>query len=154
MQDKRLQDSLGYALVRLFRQVNRATGRAMAPYGLSAEQAHILLLLWIEGPIKVGALQRLLLLSSGTLSGALDRMEQAGLVRRVSDPEDGRAFRVEPLRFDARRRGAIERSLEESQAESFSALTPAERVELLRLLRKAIRPQDVSPRGGASRPDV
>src|SRR5829696_1493271 len=106
MQGNRLDDSLGYALVRLFRFVNRETGRALAPYKLSAEQAHILLVLWFEGPIKIGELQRRLMLGSGTLSGALDRMEDAGLVRRVPDEEDGRAFKVEPARFDARRRRA------------------------------------------------
>jgi DNA-binding MarR family transcriptional regulator len=137
MQDIRLRDSLGYALVRLFRQVNRETGRALAPYRLSAEQAHILLLLWFEGPLKVGELQRLLTLSSGTLTGAVDRMEAAGLVVRVADPRDRRAWRIEPARFDPRRRSAIVRTLEEMEARSFGSLTAAERRELLRLLRKA-----------------
>ena len=137
MQDNRLRDSLGYALVRLFRVVNRATGRALSPYGLSSEQAHILLVLWIEGAMKVGELQRLLMLSSGTLTGAIDRMEQAGLVRRVPDPNDRRAFRVEPERFDTRRRRAIERTLEETEAGCFASLTSTERAELLRLMRKA-----------------
>ena len=58
MQDNRLGDSLGYALVRLFRRVNRETGRALAPYKLSAEQAHILLVLWLDGPIKIGELAK------------------------------------------------------------------------------------------------
>jgi len=137
MQDNRLRDSLGYALVRLFRVVNRATGRALSPYGLSSEQAHILLVLWIEGAMKVGELQRLLMLSSGTLTGAIDRMEQAGLVRRVPDPNDRRVFRVEPERFDSRRRRAIERTLEETEADCFASLTATERAELLRLMRKA-----------------
>src|SRR5512140_2829521 len=122
MQDDRIRSSLGYALVRAFRQVNRASSRALIPFELSAEQAHILLILWIEGPMKVGELQRLLCLSSGTLTGAIDRMDKAGLVRRVPDPHDGRAFRVEPAPFDAKRRRAIETTLEAAEAASFAKL--------------------------------
>jgi DNA-binding MarR family transcriptional regulator len=88
--------------------------------------------------MKVGELQRILALSSGTLTGALDRMEKAGLVRRTPDPEDGRAFRVEPAPFDARKRRAIEGTLEAMEEECFSCLTARERAELLRLLTKLV----------------
>src|SRR5579883_2770839 len=120
MQDDRLRSSVGYALVRAFRTVNRASNRVLARHGLSAEQAHILFVLWSDGPMKVGALQRILALSSGTLTGALDRMEKAGLVRRAPDPADARAFRVEPVAFDARRRRAIEATLEGIEEECFA----------------------------------
>jgi DNA-binding MarR family transcriptional regulator len=135
MQDK-LQRSLGYALVRAFRAANRATGRALQPYGLSAEQAHILLALWLEGPMKVGELQRILALGSGTLTGALDRMDKAGLIRRVADPEDGRVWRVEASSIDARKRRTIQETLESTEARAFSPLTERERAELLKLLHK------------------
>jgi MarR family transcriptional regulator, organic hydroperoxide resistance regulator len=140
MQDERLAHSLGYALVRAFRVVNRATGRALQPYGLSAEQAHILLVLWLEGTLKVGELQRLLALSSGTLTGALDRMEKIGLVRRVKDPEDGRAWRVEPAAFETKKRRELEGILERLEGEIFGGLTGRERAELLRLLTKIAEP--------------
>src|SRR6266481_2389479 len=104
MQDDRLDNALGYALVRAFRHVNRAHNRALLPFELSAEQAHILLVLWLTGPMKIGDLQRSLVLSSGTLTGAIDRMEKAGLVRRVPDPDDGRAWRIETGSMNARRR--------------------------------------------------
>lgn len=136
MQDDRLAGSLGYALVRAFRRVNRDCNNLLRPHGLSAEQAHILLLLWFEGPMKIGELQRELLLSSGTLTGAIDRMEKIGLVRRTKDGVDGRAFRVEPGRIDARRKRAIETALEGFESDGFPSLTPRERRELLRLLAK------------------
>jgi DNA-binding MarR family transcriptional regulator len=136
MQDDRVQSSLGYALVRAFRSVNRASSRALLPFELTAEQAHILLILWIEGPMKIGELQRVLCLSSGTLTGAIDRMDKAGLVRRVPDPIDGRASRVEPAAFDAKRRRAIEGTLEKAEAACFARLTARERQELFRLLGK------------------
>jgi MarR family transcriptional regulator, organic hydroperoxide resistance regulator len=132
--DRRLAASLGYALARVFRQVNRASGRALSRFGLSAEQGHILLVLWLEGPMNVGRLRRVLMLSSATLTGALDRMEKQGFVRRVPDPDDRRAFRVEPSGFDARRRRAIEAALAAIETDCFAALGSRDRRELLRML--------------------
>ena len=134
MQDDRLEGSLGYALVKAFRRVNRDANRALAKYELTAEQAHILLLLWFSGPMKIGDLQRQLLLSSGTLTGAIDRMEKSGLVRRVQHESDKRAFRVEPVPLRARR--SIETTLEAFEEDAFAMLSKTERRTLLALLRK------------------
>lgn len=134
MQDDRLRSSLGYALVRAFRTVNRHSNRALAPLGLSAEQAHILLVLWLDGPLKMGELQRELALSSGTLSGAVDRMVEAGLVRRVQDRDDRRAWVVEPVPVEARKRRAIEKTLEGIEEHAFAMLRPRERRFLLAML--------------------
>jgi DNA-binding MarR family transcriptional regulator len=140
MQDKtrdpRLRRSLGYALVRAFRAVNRAGNRALKPHGLSAEQAHILLVLWLEGPMRMTDLQRIVMLSSGTLTGAIDRMEKAGLVRRAPDAEDRRAWRVEPLSAEGPTRRTVEATLETIEEDCFAALSASERRELLRLLDK------------------
>ena len=137
MQDDRLRSSLGHAVVRLFRLVNRATNRALKDRELSAEQAHILLALWIEGPKPMGALQKLLALSSPTLTGAIDRMETQALVRRVPSTEDRRVSVIEP-RVPPRKRSEIEALIVESDRASFAMLTAAERKELLRLLDKCI----------------
>src|SRR3954470_5093289 len=137
MQDERLRSSLGNALVRLFRLVNRAHGRALKPQHVSTEQAHILSVLWAEGAMTIGRLQRMVALSSPTLTGALDRMEAQELVSRVPSPDDRRASLIEP-RVSSRHRAKIMDTLEESEARCFGALTAPERKELLRLLDKCI----------------
>lgn len=137
MQDERLRASLGNALVRLFRLVNRVHNRALADHGVSAEQAHILSVLWLIGPMTMGALQRYVALSSGTLTGAIDRMEAQKLVRRVPSPDDRRAFVLEPT-MTARARAKIEDDLDATEARVWGGLTAAERRELLRLMDKAI----------------
>ena len=144
MQDDRLRGSLGNALVRLFRLVNRAHGRALKPHGVSTEQAHILSILWTEGPMTIGRLQRTLALSSPTLTGALDRMEAQELVRRVPSLEDRRVSLIEP-RVSVRQRARIEATLDGSEVRCFAALAPAEREELLRLLDKCIGGLDAEP---------
>jgi MarR family transcriptional regulator, organic hydroperoxide resistance regulator len=142
MQDERLRASLGNALVRLFRLVNRVHNRALADHGVSAEQAHILSVLWVLGPMTMGALQRHVALSSGTLTGAIDRMEAQGMVRRVPSAEDRRAFVVE-AKLAGRARQRIEDTLDTTEVDIWGGLTAAERKELLRLLDKSITSLEV-----------
>ena len=137
MQDERLRASLGNATVRLFRLVNRVHNRAVAGHGVSAEQAHILSVLWAAGPITIGQLQRQVALSSGTLTGAIDRMAAQGMVRRAASPDDHRAVVIEPL-VAAKKRAQIEATLDDTERTSWSGLTAAERRELLSLMDKAI----------------
>jgi len=137
MQDDRLRASLGNAMVRLFRLVNRVHNRAIDRHGLSAEQAHILSVLWALGPITIGQLQRQLALSSGTLTGAIDRMAAQGMVRRAASADDHRAVVIEP-RVPPRKRAQIEAAVDATEREIWGALTAGERQELLRLMTKAI----------------
>ena len=135
MQDDPLRSSVANAVVRLFRFVNRVHNRQLKPLGVSAEQAHILTVLAVEGPMTMGALQRLLALSSPTLTGAIDRLEAQELVRRVPSPDDRRAVLLEP-RVGGRKRAQIEAAIDEGERVCFGALTAKERKELLRLLEK------------------
>jgi DNA-binding MarR family transcriptional regulator len=135
MQDERLRASLSNAVVRLFRQVNRVHNRAFKPLGMSAEQAHVLSVLQLVGPMTIGALGKLLDLSSATLTGALDRMEAQELVRRVPSPDDNRAFLIEP-RVSAKRFGQLTSIAETCEQQCFGVLTVAERREFGRLLDK------------------
>lgn len=137
MQDERVSDSLPHAVARLFRLVNRVHNRAFAAHGLSAEQAHVLSVLWALGPMTMGRLQRLLALSSPTLTGSIDRMTAQQLVRRVPSPDDRRAFVLEPTALAARKRRAIDATIAATEARCFAGLGAAERRELLRLVVKA-----------------
>jgi DNA-binding MarR family transcriptional regulator len=134
--DPRLNRSLGYSIVRVFRQLNRETGRIAKPFGLSGEQASILIVLWLEGSMKIGQLQKTLMLSSASLTGALDRMENAALVRRVRDPDDGRSWIVEAAGFEARSRKRLEAALLAFEDRVFAVLSERERRELGVMLAK------------------
>jgi DNA-binding MarR family transcriptional regulator len=137
MQDERLSTSLANAVVRLFRQVNRVHNRAFRDLGISAEQAHILSVLSSLGPMTIGALGKLVDLSSATLTGAIDRMEAQDLVRRVPSPDDKRAFMIE-RRHTAKRQAQIDAVIEAGERQCFGHLTATERRDLLRLIDKCI----------------
>ena len=131
----RLATSIGHAIVRVFRLVNRFHNRRLAAAGVSAEQAHILLLLDFEGPMTIGQLQKLLSLSSATLTGAIDRLALQELVRRVPSPDDRRAYLLESC-VPAKKLAQIEQIVMSGEAHCFAALTAVEKKELLRLLDK------------------
>lgn len=135
MQGNRLKTSLPNAVVRLFRQVNRVHNRELAAVGVSAEQAHILSILQVEGAMTMGTLQRHLQLSSATLTGAIDRLQAQRLVRRRPADDDRRAFVLEPC-MTTKQWAAIENGIVHGEALCFSVLSAAERKELLRLLEK------------------
>jgi DNA-binding MarR family transcriptional regulator len=132
-----MRASLANAVVRLFRLVNRVHNRKFQQVGVSAEQAHILTLLSIEGPLTIGRLQRFLALSSPTLTGAIDRLEAQELVRRVPSPDDRRAFVIES-RIGAKKRAQLDAVIEDGDRTCFAVLSAAERKELLRLLDKCV----------------
>jgi DNA-binding MarR family transcriptional regulator len=54
------------------------------------------------GPITAGELAELTGLTTGAITGVVDRLERAGFVRRGSDPNDRRRVIVEPVENPAR----------------------------------------------------
>jgi DNA-binding MarR family transcriptional regulator len=133
-----LRFSIPHAITRLFREQNRLHGRAVQPFGLSTEQAHLLLVLWTYGPMSMTELGREVALSSGTLSAAVDRMEAAGLVTRVADEVDRRAVRVEPARWPEARRSKLTETLLETETAMLAPLTAKEQATLLALLTRVL----------------
>jgi DNA-binding MarR family transcriptional regulator len=83
-----------------------------------------------------GELCEALELSSGAMTNRLDRLEEAGLVRRVPDPDDRRGVKIELT--DAGERVWIESTSAQAQKEILvaSTLTKREQAQLNSLLRK------------------
>jgi DNA-binding MarR family transcriptional regulator len=127
-----------HAITRLFREQNRLHGRAVQAFGLSTEQAHLLLVLWTYGPMSMTELGREVALSSGTLSAAVDRMEAAGLVSRQPDPADRRALRIEPVQWPKERRKKLVDALLAVEGAMLAPLSDRERATLQTLLSRVL----------------
>jgi DNA-binding transcriptional ArsR family regulator len=85
--------------------------------GLGASDAQFMHLLQLHGPLTPGRLAELSGLTTGTVTGVLDRLEDAGLVHRERDPSDRRKVIVEP---DYERLGREMGPLYAGQAESLA----------------------------------
>ena len=138
IQVKRLTHSIPHALTRLFREQNRLHGRAVEPFGVSAEQAHLLTLLWLWGPLSMGELGRLAALSTGTLSAAVDRMEAADLVHRSKSSVDQRSVTVEAKGWPAAKQARLVEAILEAEDAMLKPLSTGERSVLLGLLERLL----------------
>jgi DNA-binding MarR family transcriptional regulator len=83
---------------KLNKHLDRAMNETLAEFNLDRGEWHLLGALRRSGPPyrrSPGHLADDLGLSSGAMTNRLDRLEEAGLVRRLPDPADRRALKVE-----------------------------------------------------------
>lgn len=119
--------------------VKHALEQTLAERDLTHGEWNVLGMLKRPGPPyrrTPGELARHSNLTSGAMTNRLDRLEEAGLVRRLPDPDDRRRIQVELT--DAGHRAWEESVDAQAQKEALiaSALSPKERVQLNTLLRR------------------
>src|SRR5215472_3219984 len=125
-------------LQRLAGLVRRRVDALLKPYGLAWELLDVLGALRRAGPPfqrTPTALYRACMLSSGAMTNRIDRLEAAGLVRRVPDPDDRRGTLVG---LTARGLEAVDEAIAAvwaTQAQLVADLTEAEQEQLSTLLR-------------------
>lgn len=136
--DLRDEDPVHLRLVlwRAAKAVEEVDRASIASTGLGLSDFAVLEVLLHKGPAPVNALGRRVLLTSGSITTAVDRLQQRGLVRRMADPDDRRVCLVH-LTTSGRR--LIESAFATHAANlerAFAGVTPSERRRLTTLLRK------------------
>ena len=123
-------------LFKAARAVERNAQASIASLGLGLSDFAVLELLLHKGPQPVNRIGRKVLLASGSITAAVDRLEARGLVRRTLDEKDLRSRIVELKAFG---RKLIEQAFAKhvlDMVETMSVLRPREREDLVRLLKK------------------
>jgi DNA-binding MarR family transcriptional regulator len=114
----------------------------LAEFGLDRRTHRVLARLRYQGPpyrLSAGKLAEGMGLSSGAMTNRLDRLEAAGLVRRLPDPDDRRGVLVEPTEAG---HAAWDRATDTQagkEALIASALSEKEKEQLHALLRRLMR---------------
>jgi DNA-binding MarR family transcriptional regulator len=103
--DRGLRAEVGSLLVHFIARVVLHNQVVAQRLGLGASDSQFLSLLDVHGPLSPRQLVDLTGLSSGTVTGVLDRLESRGYVRRDRDDQDRRKVVVTPV-ADARARVA------------------------------------------------
>ncbi|MEV1021724.1 MarR family transcriptional regulator [Streptomyces sp. NPDC050264] len=129
-----LTGPVSLALSRVARLHRTAAGRHLRALGLYPGQEFVMMQLWDKGPVRQSELIKAVELDPSTVTKTLQRLEQAGHVRRSPDPCDRRAVLVEAteessgLWYDvAGAWGALEE-------QTLSGLSARDRDEFTRLL--------------------
>ncbi|HYG54160.1 MAG TPA: MarR family transcriptional regulator [Burkholderiales bacterium] len=86
--------------------------------------------------LKMNELSRLLMVTGGNVTAIVDQLEKEGLVERLDEPADRRAFRIRLTRAGQKTFAEMARAHEEWVVELLGGLTRREHEELLRLLAK------------------
>ena len=86
--------------------------------------------------LKMNELSRLLMVTGGNITAIVDQLASEGLVERLAEPADRRAFRVRLTRSGEKTFGEMARAHEEWIIELLAGLSRREHDELLKLLAK------------------
>src|SRR5712692_7662237 len=86
--------------------------------------------------LKMNALSRLLMVTGGNVTAIVDQLAKEGLLERLDEPADRRAFRIRLTRAGERSFAEMARAHEEWVVELLAGLSRREHEELLKLLAK------------------
>jgi DNA-binding MarR family transcriptional regulator len=86
--------------------------------------------------LKMNELSRMLMVTGGNITAIVDQLEHEGLVERLDDAADRRAFRIRLTRAGTRSFTEMARAHEDWVIELLAGLSRREQEELLRLLAK------------------
>jgi DNA-binding MarR family transcriptional regulator len=129
--DLRENAELSAALGMAFRKLSAATimfHQTIADrLGLNVTDHKCVDILVQNGPVTAGALAERTGLTTGAITGVIDRLEKAGFARRVRDPRDRRRVLVEPIMKQVEKRiFPLFESMAQATAELCSRFSPHE----------------------------
>jgi DNA-binding MarR family transcriptional regulator len=143
---------------RLERMISVRLDRVFAQHGLEAWEFDVLATLRRSGSpfeLSAGRLLDAMMITSGTMTNRIDRLEHRGFARRRKDPADGRVVLVALTPTGRRRVDAALEAHAANELDIIGCLSPRDQNELTRLLRRLHRTLDTahqSPPGAGAEP--
>ncbi len=128
-----IEDCLSFYLGKAYQRVTQSAKQRLAPYGVTPVQYALLKVLWEQDQQSGAELGERLLLDSATMTGLLDRLEQAGLIERKAHATDRRVNRVALTARGRDLQAPLDREMDQMN-EDFLGAFPAEERKLLRNL--------------------
>ncbi|MCF8035067.1 MAG: MarR family transcriptional regulator [Desulfarculaceae bacterium] len=124
-----------FLLSKAYQRGHRLVQSRLKPYGLTNLQYLVLEMLWARPGASAAELGKELTIDKATLSGALERMSEAGWLEKRPDPQDGRMVRLYASAKADQRRGELVSLRQEANQELLAGLSGEERLLLGRLLK-------------------
>ncbi|OIJ98948.1 MarR family transcriptional regulator [Streptomyces sp. MUSC 14] len=127
---------ISHAIFRVARLHRMIAGQLLRPTGLHTGQELVMMRLWELGPQRLTDLVNLLDSDAATMTRTIQRLENAGFVRRRPNPEDRRAVLVEPTAASHALRREVERIWAELEQAAVGDLTTDQQTEALAVLQR------------------
>jgi DNA-binding MarR family transcriptional regulator len=123
---ERIEECISFLLGKAYQQVNQASKRQLASYGVTPAQ-YALLKVLAECDGQTGSeLGDRLVLDSATITGLLDRLERAGLLERRADATDRRVHRIFVTVQGRELQPTLDREMDALNVAFLARLTPDE----------------------------
>jgi MarR family 2-MHQ and catechol resistance regulon transcriptional repressor len=116
--------------------IEKVDKASIAQTGLGLSDFSIMEALLHKGPLPINRIGEKVLLTSGSMTAAINRMENRGLVKRIQDPSDGRCFYVHLTKKGHQTIKTAYTKHEKNLEKIVGVLSEKERKELVRLLKK------------------
>jgi len=124
-----------FLLAKAYQKAHGLFKKDLKPFKLTNIQHLVLEALWYREGFTAAELGKFLVLDKATLSGVLDRLTEAGWIRKEPDPDDGRVVRL----YTAEKADGMKTELialrKAANEKLLSAFKPEEQVLLKRFLR-------------------
>jgi DNA-binding MarR family transcriptional regulator len=129
------------------RMLEGALAETAADHGLSVPEGDILFTLRRSGESRMSPsqLSQWLFVTSGTMTGRLDRLEKRGLIRRLPNPQDRRGMDVELTPEGRSLADELVTRHVQNEERMMSGLTRQERRTLEKLMRKLLAHLQATP---------
>jgi DNA-binding MarR family transcriptional regulator len=129
-------ESLADAFWSVARRLRETSQETLAPWDVTPAQFRALRVLRRHGVMRLSELSDRLQIAARSTTEVIDALESRHLVARRPDPDDRRATLVEVTEHGTAVLDAIRTARGTEAERSFDQLTPADRADLARILRK------------------
>lgn len=141
MPDTVTAGDLADRLFQVAHRLRRSTQRVFAPLGLTPAQERALRIVTRSGgSVRMGEIAARMGIVPRSATGLVDRLEEAGVVRRTPDPDNRRSVLVSLADRGEQLRAAMAAARAHAAEELFAPLSDAQRAELARLLDRLVEP--------------
>lgn len=134
MADSVAAGAINHAIFRVARLHRMLAGQLLRRVGLHPSQELVMMQLWDLGPQRQTDLVRLLGSDAATMTRTIQRLENAGFVRRRSSSTDKRVTIVEPTAASIALRSEVEQVWMDLEASVAEGMTPTQQAEALAVL--------------------
>lgn len=130
------EDTLADSFWSLARQLRHLSRTSLEPLNISPSQSRAVIVLMRHGEMRLSELSDHLRIAARSATEVVDALQERGFLLRRPDPADRRATLVALTEQGWQAGAAIREARAKQTAEFFEVLSPADRADLARILRR------------------